>query len=68
LTRVNEVETTLNEYIGNLSKTVNDVKAGVANIRIPAIDVDAVSYIVAHLPLPFTFHCCCSSSAGTWSR
>ena len=38
------METSLNNYVNNLTKTVNDVKAGVANIKIPTLDTDAVSW------------------------
>lgn len=42
LGKIADVETKLNGYLDNLAKTINDVKTGISNIKIPTLDMDAV--------------------------
>uniref|UniRef100_A0A1I7X3T3 HotDog ACOT-type domain-containing protein n=1 Tax=Heterorhabditis bacteriophora TaxID=37862 RepID=A0A1I7X3T3_HETBA len=42
LSKITEVEDKLNNYIRGLTKSVDDVKAGKENIKIPALDIDAL--------------------------
>lgn len=42
LTKVDEIETKLNNYFKGLTQSVEDVKIGVNNIKIPVLDTNAV--------------------------
>lgn len=43
LGKVDDVEVRLNNYLNNLTKTIDEVKSGVGNIKIPVLDTDAVN-------------------------
>ncbi|CAJ0608858.1 unnamed protein product [Cylicocyclus nassatus] len=42
LTKITEVEDKLNSYLGNLTKSIDEVKAGKESVKIPSLDVDAL--------------------------
>lgn len=42
LSKVDDVEMRLNNYLNNLTKTIEDVKSGMENIKLPIFDTDAV--------------------------
>ncbi|KAI1712728.1 coiled-coil domain-containing protein domain-containing protein [Ditylenchus destructor] len=42
LGKVDDLEVRLNNYLNSLAKTVEDVRAGVDNIKIPVLDTDAL--------------------------
>ncbi|VDK48801.1 unnamed protein product [Cylicostephanus goldi] len=48
LTKITEVEDKLNSYLGNLTKSIDEVKAGKESVKIPSLDVDAVSSVGFH--------------------
>ena len=41
-----EIEDKLNNHFGSLNKAVEDAKAGKENIKVPSLDIDAVSRFV----------------------
>uniref|UniRef100_A0A915EC58 Uncharacterized protein n=1 Tax=Ditylenchus dipsaci TaxID=166011 RepID=A0A915EC58_9BILA len=49
LNTIDDVELRLNNYLSSLSKTVDEVKLGVDNIRIPVLDTDAVNFPKKHI-------------------
>ncbi|KAH7724490.1 Protein C24A3.1 [Aphelenchoides avenae] len=42
LAKVNDVEERLSKYLGNLTKAVDDVRAGKENVKMPTLDTDAL--------------------------
>ncbi|RCN39506.1 hypothetical protein ANCCAN_14569 [Ancylostoma caninum] len=42
LSKITEVEDKLNSYIGNLTKSIDEVKSGKESVKIPSLDVDAL--------------------------
>ncbi|EYC20552.1 hypothetical protein Y032_0021g274 [Ancylostoma ceylanicum] len=42
LSKITEVEDKLNNYIGNLTKSIDEVKSGKESVKIPSLDVDAL--------------------------
>lgn len=46
LAKVNDVEERLSKYLGNLTKAVDDVRAGKENVKMPTLDTDAVGLAI----------------------
>lgn len=49
LAKVNDVEERLSKYLGNLTKAVDDVRAGKENVKMPTLDTDAVGLAIVDM-------------------
>ena len=55
LTKLQDVEGRLNNHVNQLTKTMDELRSGLADIRIPVIDTDAVHLLVFSIQNQFSF-------------
>lgn len=41
-----EIEDRLNTYVGNLTNSINQIKSGKENVKIPSLDIDGVGHFL----------------------